>query len=74
MIPTDLVVAILGTVLAFVGVVLTALIAGGITLAVQLTKWRTDNHLLWTHNRQLIDHIYRGNPPPPPAPPAGLFD
>lgn len=60
--------------LAFVGVVLSALIAGGITLAVQLSKWQRDNHLLWTHNRQLIDHIYRDLGPPPPAPPPGLFD
>lgn len=60
--------------LTFVGAVITALIAGGVTLAIQLTRWRADNHLLWLHNRQLIDHIYRGNPPPPPPPPPGLFD
>lgn len=60
--------------LAFVGVVLAALIAGGITLVVQLTRWHADNRRLWLHNRQLIDHIYRGLGPPPPAPPAELFD
>lgn len=70
MIPDTLVIAIL----AFVGVVLSALIAGGITLAIQLTKWQADNRRLWLWNRQLVDHIYRGLPPPPPAPPAELFD
>ena len=61
-------------ILAFVGLVLAALIAGGITLAVNLTKWHAQNQRLWFWNRQLVDHIYRGNPPPPPAPPADLFD
>lgn len=70
MIPDTLVIAIL----AFVGVVLSALIAGGITLAIQLTKWQADNRRLWLWNRQLVDHIYRGLPPPPPSPPAELFD
>lgn len=66
--------AVIVPLLAFLGLVTAALIAGGITLAVQLGKWHTDNHLLWLYNRQLIDHIYRGNEPPPPAPPAGLFN
>lgn len=66
--------AILGAILAFVGVVLAALIAGGVTLAMQLAKWHADNRLLWLHNRQLIDHIYRGRGSPPPPPPPGLFD
>lgn len=70
MIPDTLVIAIL----AFVGVVLSALIAGGITLAIQLTKWQADNRRLWLWNRQLVDHIYRGLPPPPPSPPTELFD
>lgn len=70
MLPDTLVIAIL----AFVGVVLSALIAGGVTLAIQLTKWHADNRRLWLWNRQLVDHIYRGLPPPPPSPPAELFD
>lgn len=60
--------------LVFLGTVIAALVAGGVTLAVQLAKWKADNQLLWLYSRELIDHIYRGNPPPPPAPPAGLFD
>ncbi|MGN7978102.1 hypothetical protein ACTJJ4_11035 [Microbacterium sp. 22195] len=60
--------------LAFLGVVTVALVTGGVTLGVQLTKWKSDNQRLWYWNRQLVDHIYRGSPPPPPAPPAGLFD
>lgn len=70
MIPDSLVIAIL----SFVGLVLVALITGGITLAIQLTKWQADNRRLWLWNRQLVDHIYRGLPPPPPSPPAELFD
>ena len=30
------------------------------------------NILLWNYNRRLIDHIYQGAPPPPPAMPDGL--
>ena len=70
MIPAEIAIALL----AFVGLVLSALIAGGVTLAVQLTKWRADNRLLWLWNRQLVDHIYRGLGPPAPAPPKELFD
>lgn len=66
--------AVIIPLLTFLGIVTVALIGGAITLAAQLTKWQADNQLLWHYNRQLIDHIYRGNPPPPPAPPAGLFD
>lgn len=64
---------LIGT-LAFAGVVLAALVGGGITLAINLTKWHLDNRRLWLWNRQLVDHIYRGLGPPPPAPPAELFD
>lgn len=56
------------------GVVLSALVAGMVTLAVALVRWHSDNRRLWLWNRQLVDHIYRGLPPPPPAPPAELFD
>ncbi len=68
--PDALVIALL----AFVATVLGALVAGGVTLAIQLTKWQADNRRLWLWNRQLIDHIYRQLPPPPPPPPAELFD
>lgn len=70
MTPDPIVLAIL----SFAAVVVAALVAGGITLAVQLTKWYSQNQRLWHWNRQLVDHIYRGSPPPPPAPPADLFD
>ena len=66
--------AVIVPLVTFLGVVIAALVAGGITLGVQLTRWYNQNQLLWLYNRQLIDHIYRGNPPPPPTPPAGLYD
>ena len=39
----------------------------------ELKDTMADMNLLWEHNRALIDHIYRGAPPPPPNPPEGLF-
>lgn len=39
----------------------------------ELKDTMADMNLLWEHNRALIDHIYRGAPPPPPSPPEGLF-
>lgn len=38
-----------------------------------IEQLHTDRHMLWFYCRELVDHIYRGNPPPPPAPPEGLF-
>ena len=66
--------AVVIAMLAFVGAVLASIVAGAITLGIQLTKWKADNHRLWMWNRQLVDHIYRQLPPPPPPPPADLFD
>ena len=31
------------------------------------------NQILWNYNRLLIDHIYNGSPPPPPAMPEGII-
>ncbi|WP_104127997.1 hypothetical protein [Cryobacterium sp. Y57] len=31
------------------------------------------NQILWNYNRQLIDHIYQGSPPPPPVMPDGII-
>lgn len=39
----------------------------------QLADTIADTQRLWQWNRQLIDHIYRGAPPPPPQPPDHLF-
>lgn len=33
-----------------------------------------DNQRLWLWNRSLVDHIYKGLGPPPPEPPADLFE
>lgn len=71
MIPAE---ALIAGLLSLLGLITVALIGGGVSLVIQITKIQNDNQLLWHYNRQLVDHIYRGNPPPPPAPPAGLFD
>ncbi|QTX04105.1 hypothetical protein [Agromyces archimandritae] len=42
-------------------------------LEAKLDQATEDRHLLYLWNRQLVDHIYRGLGPPPPAPPPGLF-
>lgn len=65
---------LIGALLALLGIITVALIGGGVSLVIQIMRTQNDNQLLWHYNRQLVDHIYRGNPPPPPAPPAGLFD
>ena len=50
-----------------------AIIATRVTIRSQVRLVQKDNHLLYLWNRQLVDHIYKGQPPPPPEPPAGLF-
>lgn len=62
----SVVVAILGLVGAILG--------SYITVRSQVARVQKDNHLLYLWNRELVDHIYRGKPPPPPAPPKGLFE
>lgn len=39
-----------------------------------LQRAQNREHLLFLWNRELIDHIYQGKPPPPPNPPDGLLD
>lgn len=43
-------------------------------LEARLARAERDNRLLWLWARTLVDHIYRGEAPPPPAAPAGLFE
>lgn len=59
--------------LALVGVLSTALVTAGVALVVDLRRTRLQSHRVFLHNRQLVDHIYRGNPPPPPPPPEGIW-
>lgn len=40
----------------------------------RLLRSDRQQQLMWLYCRQLIDHIYKGCPPPPPAPPAGLLN
>jgi hypothetical protein len=65
---------VLIAIVSVLGVVVAAVIGGMVTIAINLARWHADNRQLWLWNRQLVDHIYRGLPPPPPAPPAGIFD
>ena len=39
----------------------------------RLAKADKDMQLLYYWNRELVDHIFQGKPPPPPKPPEGLF-
>jgi len=43
-------------------------------LEARLARAERDNRLLWLWSRRLVDHIYRGQQPPPPEAPAGLFE
>ncbi|KRC60925.1 hypothetical protein ASE14_08165 [Agromyces sp. Root81] len=53
--------------------VLGGLGAAGVTLLVHLMRRVSSledlNRKLWAWNRDLVDHIYKGKPPPPPGPP-----
>jgi hypothetical protein len=40
----------------------------------RITRLEHRERAWWLYTRELVDHIYRGAPPPPPKPPAGLFD
>lgn len=70
MIPDPVEVALI----AMLAMVLAGLIAAGVTIGIQLIKWKIENQRLWSWNRALQDHVYRGSPPPPPEAPPGLFD
>lgn len=64
-----LTVALIGLVAAIGGSYLT--VRAQVRAQVRLVQ--KDNALLYLWNRELVDHIYKGLGPPPPAPPAGLF-
>jgi len=79
----DTAVAIIGTVVGVVGAAFGALVKFRTTsrgtdhTRIQALEDRVDkleriNRDLWTYNRQLVDHIYRGKPPPPPLPPDAM--
>lgn len=42
-------------------------------IELQLARALRDRQLLYLWNRELVDHIYTGKPPPAPDPPAGIF-
>lgn len=60
--------------LALLGVLVTAGTAGCVAIVVALLRYLTKQRLLELWNRDLVDQIYRGDPPPPRPAPAGLFD
>lgn len=51
-----------------------AIIATRVTVRSQVGRVQKDNALLYLWNRELVDHIYKGLGPPPPAPPNHLFE
>lgn len=61
-----------------IGVVLAAAIAAVAGVLVhhskRMSRMEQREKSYWLYTRQLVDHIYRGLPPPPPKPPAGLFE
>jgi hypothetical protein len=63
---------------ALVGAVVTAafvfLTARQSDLRRRLDTLEKQDRLLWAYCRQLLDHIYRGHGPPPPAPDHLLHD
>lgn len=65
---------LVGALLALVGVLVAAGTTGCVSIVVALMRYLTKQRLLELHNRDLIDQIYRGDPPPPRPAPAGLYD
>lgn len=66
--------AVLVSALALLGVMTAAMVSGGVALVLDLRKTRRESRLVWMWARELVDHIYRGNPPPPPEPPAAILN
>jgi hypothetical protein len=83
----NIIIAIVGAAGAIVGGILTAVVTAHnsrrendvkssellLDAQRQLKQTMEDNEQLWLWNRQLVDHIWRRAPPPPPNQPAGLF-
>lgn len=73
----DVIVTLVGTAGTLCGVVVTQLFSAtknrleAYRLAQEM---QADNQRLWQWNRALVDHIYKGLGPPPPEPPADLFN
>lgn len=66
---SDLVITITVALIGLVG----AIMGAYFTVRAQVRLVQKDNALLYLWNRQLVDHIYKGQGPPAPSPPDGLF-
>ena len=44
-----------------------------LTLEARVDLIEGRNQRLWSYNRELINHIYQGSPPPPPIMPDGII-
>lgn len=72
----DVIIALVGLISATGGALASNLYAAAKNRleAYQLAQeMQADNQRLWQWNRALVDHIYKGLGPPPPAPPEDLF-
>lgn len=72
----DVIIALVGLISAIGGALVSNLYAAAKNRleAYQLAQeMQADNQRLWQWNRALVDHIYKGLGPPPPAPPEDLF-
>ena len=66
---SDLVLTVTVALIGLVG----AIVGAYLTVRSQVRLVQKDNSLLYLWNRELVDHIYRRQEPPPPSPPDGLF-
>jgi hypothetical protein len=67
------IVAVIGALAAMIAAAIAVVESRKAREASRVDKLQRDNALLYLWNRQLVDHIYRGAPPPAPTPPPGLF-
>lgn len=71
---TDWIAALVAAVLAAGGAILGTRNRRIRDLEQRVNEVEQKNIALWTWALELVNHIYKGKPPPPPAPPSGLTE